>query len=402
MKPGEFQIIPPDRRKHLDEMSDLMAKVFSDVGYFEFRNQCLECYVNHSHYDWHASRIGILDGRIVTHYGVWGYDMRIGSAVVRVGGIGGVATHADFRKRGFMARTIRASLDAMRENAYDMTILFGINDFYHRFGYIRAWSDTDYVVAVRDLPAERPSVKPRKFRSFLREDVTAIYNREHARLTGSAVRPTYLSNKRKWKDWESYLWTGAGGRTSGYVAVAHREPALHCFETAGDVEQTLRVIAMLARRRSCTEVRFSSPHYDGPLARRLRRGTCRTETRYRRCGGAMIHTVHLASTLSKMSGELSRRLRNSPLAPWRGNLLIADAREQVLLVIDRSRVHVAAVRKTKHAIRGGEEIAQLLIGSDEPEEIVEASGTRLSGDAHALIRVLFPNQHPQLRTWDRY
>jgi GNAT superfamily N-acetyltransferase len=136
MKSSEFQVIPPDRLRHLDEMSDLMAKVFSDVGYFEFRNQCRRWYVNHSHYDWRVSRIGILDGRIITHYGVWGYDMRIGSAVVRAGGIGGVATHGDFRRRGFMARTVRASLDAMRGNGYDITILFGINDFYHGFGYV--------------------------------------------------------------------------------------------------------------------------------------------------------------------------------------------------------------------------------------------------------------------------
>ena len=58
--------------------------------------------------------------------------------------------------------------------------------------------------------------------------------------------------------------------------------------------------------------------------------------------------------------------------------------------------------KTGHAIRGGEEIAQLLIGADEPEETVEAGHIRLTGDARDLAGVLFPNEYPFISWWDSF
>ncbi len=45
-------------------------------------------------------------------------------------------------------------------------------------------------------------------------------------------------------------------------------------------------------------------------------------------------------------------------------------------------------------------MAQLLIATDEPGEIVDAAGIRLQGDAKHLIGVLLPNQHPVLAKWD--
>ena len=397
----KLQFRAPDKRKDADELFDLLGKVFSGAGYYRFRDECREHYVNHSHYDWNASRVGMLAGRIVTHYGVWGYRMRIGTARVRVGGIGAVATDGDFRKRGFMRRTIQATFDAMHECGYDMTMLFGLRNFYHKFGYVRAWPAREYVVRVEDLPTERPQIKPRKLRSFARDDLAALYNREYARLTGTAVRPTYRSSVRR-KDWEHYGWADARGRTVGYVTCHRRHDKLWCYETCGDVEQALRVLGTLARRWGYREMRFHSVHNDHPLVKRLRRGTCSAETHYHTSGGAMIRTIKLKSALRRMQRELSRRLKRSPLAGWRGKLLVADAREKALLAVNRGRVSVVPPAKTRHAIRGGEEIVQLLIGTDEPEETIESAGIRLTGEARELVKVLFPAQHPMLSPWDGY
>ena len=289
----------------------------------------------------------------------------------------------------------------MHECGYDMTMLFGLPNFYDKFGYVRAWPGKEYLVRIGDLSTERPQVKPRKYRSLLRDDLAAMYNREYAGLTGTAVRPTYLSRAHR-KDWEHYLWTDARGRSVGYVTCHRRHDKLWCYETCGDVEQALRVLAMLARRWGYRELRFHSVHDDHPLIKRLRRGTCSVETHYRKSGGAMIRTINLESALRRMSKELSRRLRRSHLSAWRGKLLVADAREKVTLSINRSRVNVAPPGKTRHAIRGGEEIVQLLIGTDQPEETIEAGRMRLTGDARELVKVLFPNEHPMLSPWDGY
>jgi len=396
-----LEIVAPDRRRHAEDLIDLVAKVFGGNNFYRFRDYCRRGYILNSHYDWDVSRIGLLDGRIVTHYGVWGYRMRIGTAEVRTAGIGAVATDGDLRKRGLMAPTARASVGAMRAAGYDFSILFGIDDFYYRFGYVRAWSDTVYVVKTADLPAGRPASRLHRFAPRDRDDLRRIYEREHAGMTGTAVRPTYPRDAHPGR-YEGHLWTDAKGRTAGYVLTGRLGAAFECVEAGGDIEESLRVVAALARRAGADEVRFATfPHASG-IARRLRRGNCRAETHHRRRGGCMVRTVNLAAALEKMRGELGRRLRASRLAGWRGNLLLCDAREKVTLAIDRSRVRVAPPARSKHAIRGGDAVAQLLIGTEDPGEVAEMAGMRLAGDARQLAAVLFPSQHPALCQWDRY
>ena len=309
----------PDPRRDRDEMYDLIAKAFSHEGYFRFRDICRDSYIGHSHYDWAASRIGLIGGRMVTHWGVWGYPMRIGSARVRVAGIGAVATHGDCRKRGLMAETIRHALEAMRAEGYDMTILFGLPNFYDKFGYVRAWNETTWTVSAGDLPTERPAAKLARFNANRRSaEVDELYNRGSARLTGTAIRPTYT---RRWCGPDSgYLWRDGRGRLAGYVAFKQSAERVTCIEAGGNVEEILRVFGWLARRGHCSEVRLPHLHHDGELCRRLRRGTCRMERTFHKSGAAMVHTLDLGSALAKMTRELSRRLRRSALAGWRGRL----------------------------------------------------------------------------------
>ena len=397
----DLTIIPPDPRTHGDAICDFGAKLFSGGGYYRMRDHCRTGYVLGSHYDWSASRIGLLDGRLVAHFGVWGYVMRIGAARVRAGGIGMVGTDGGHRKRGLMAATAQASVQAMRELGYDLSILFGIDDFYHRIGYVRAWAETTWTVRREDLPAEKPTVTPRRFRPLHRDDIAAIYNRENATQTGTAVRPTYPRCVYG-EGLEGHLWTDARGRTVGYVVVGVRPACLECVEAGGDVEQALRVLARLADRAGRQEIQFTTFSEAGPLIRRVREGNCRAETRYRRCGGAMVATLNLVSTLAKMAPELGRRLAASHLARWRGNLLVVDGRREATLRLDRSHVKVSEGGQAEHAIRGGNRIAQLLMGTDDPAAIIEVAGMKITGEARALAEVLFPNQHPQLGLRDRF
>jgi predicted N-acetyltransferase YhbS len=391
-------IIAPDRRTHRAEMFDLIAKTFG--SYFGFHENCVNGYIDNSHYDWDASRIGLLDGRIVTHYGVWDYQMRIGSARVRTAGVGAVATHGQYRKHGLMAKTAQACVDALAGYGYDMTVLFGIKNFYHRFGYVRAWKEMTWTVSPDDLPKDKPKVRLRTFKPHRRrDDIEAVYNRDYANLTGTAVRPNY---QRRRPGRKGFLWTDSRGRTTGYVAVGTSQGKMEVGEVGGDAKTILRVLGMLARKAGAFDVRFLNLHYLHPVCKLLRCGTCKCEVSQQANGGPMIRTINLASTLGKMVGELSRRLKASALAGWRGNLLVADPREKVSLTIDRSKVSLAGAAKSTHALVGGEEIAQLILGSDEPCEIVEASGTKLSGNTRLLATTMFPNQWPNLCAWDRY
>ncbi|MBE3069123.1 MAG: GNAT family N-acetyltransferase, partial [Planctomycetes bacterium] len=371
-------VVPPDPRRHGEALFDLIGKVFSGDGYYAARDRCRRGYILRSHYDWQASRVGLLGDRLVTHFGVWDLTMRIGAARVRLGGIGGVATDGDCRKRGYMARTARASVEAMRDAGYDLSLLFGISDFYHRFGYVRGWSDGHWAVSLGHLPTERPARPVRTFTPRPRDDLARLYNRENATRTGTAVRPTFTH--LMWPHpWQGRLWLDARGRPAGYVTFDVREGRLNCCEACGDPEQALRVLARLARQRGCSEVRFEGMHAESPIIRRIRWGTCRTETYHVHRGGAMIALLNLAATLEKMRPVLADRLRRSPLAAWRGRLVVADARGPATLAIDRACVRVGggvgstarseSVRVRHHGVRVRKEDGR--------------QGAGVAGDAHA-------------------
>lgn len=394
-------IVPPDRRRHGETLCDMIAKIFGGGrGYYRFRDFCRKVYVLPSHYDWKASRIGLIGDQIVTHFGVWDIQVRIGTARVRAGGIGAVSTHGDYRRQGLMVRTARASVAAMCEGGYDLSVLFGISNFYHRFGYVRAWCPSVYTVNVSDLPTDRPTGRVRKFTPGHREDITRLYNREHARLTGTAVKPTYPRGTYPCP-MEGYRWTDARGRTVGYV-ILRPDRDMQCVEASGDPRQGVRVLAGVARRRGFREITFDTLHDRSRLIKHIRKGNCRVETRHLRSGGDMAATMNLGTTLEKMAPELGRRLRASLLDRWRGRLVVADKRETVTLHIDRSRVKVARGGRSKHAIRGGDRMAQLLIGTDDPAVTLETARMTVTGDAARLAEVLFPNEHPMLSLRDRF
>jgi predicted N-acetyltransferase YhbS len=397
-------ICAPDPTIHRDSMYDLIAKVFSHSGYFTFRAYLKDGYVGHSHYDWAASRIGLLDGAIVSHYGVWDYQTRIGrGAQLRTGGIGVVATDGGYRKRGFMEQTAAASVAAMRELGYDISILFGIENFYHRFGYTRAWAEVRYSLSADDLPKDRPRGVVMDLPATPGPRLARLHNKCFADVTGTAVRPTYSAlHYPGRRDLACRGWGPRAGSPAGYVYYWIDRQTLMCVEACGDAEQALRVVGQAAREAHCPHVAFDALPETSDLARRLRRGNVERHLRYRRCGSAMICTISLASALQKMAGELSRRLADSPLANWKGSLQVSDRRDRVRLEIDGG-VSVCRDRgRAAHRIEGGDAIASLLIGTDEPLETAAACGIKLHGQAARLLAVLFPAQHPMLHEADRY
>jgi predicted N-acetyltransferase YhbS len=136
---AELQITAPARENDVSGLIDLISKTFSvSSGYWKGEQICRNGYLLNSNYDWNTSRIGKMGGEIVTHFGIWRLHVRVGCARVRVAGIGSVATHGNYRKRGFFRQTAKVALDALRGSDYDISLLFGIPNVYEQFGYRRA------------------------------------------------------------------------------------------------------------------------------------------------------------------------------------------------------------------------------------------------------------------------
>ena len=305
-----------------------------------------------------------------------------------------------------MPETIAHSMQVARESGYGLSVINMTHAYCFRFGYVFAWPETHFTVKTEELPDGAPNFSVEEVNAYDlmgRDDLAEIYNRDNDTVTGTAVRPTYLRSKHPGQESEpGYLFTDEHGEVAGYLFDGPPKPGqMYCHsDSAGDAEERLKVLGMLARRHGQKNVNFHRLPFQSDLAGLLRRLNCEMKVLYRRDGGYLIRIIDLATTLEAMKGELSRRLSRSHLAGWQGELLVRADDDEAALLIDRSEVNVIEGSSTLHRVEGDQHIAQLLVGTYPPLEIVRASGISLSGEAEGLVEALFPEQWPQMPNGD--
>ncbi len=392
---GNFRLTKTEPQD-LAAFTDLIAEAFDAKADL---NDIRTKYVGGSHYDWDVSRLIWEDDRLVQHWGIWGYSMRLGSALVRVAGVGAVCTHPAYRKRGLMFAAGTDSLNAARESGYDLAMLTGIH--YKPMGFRRAWNDETCRVALEDLPKDLPMPVYRRLSSRHFEMVVELYNREFQSYSGTAVRPTY---RTKGVDEGFYGWFDPEEKLLGYIHVDPKpsKNIMKCFEACGDPLAALAVTSDLAWELECTTLAFFNFPYAHPLMRMIRAGVCVIEQKFCVQDNWLVKLLNLESTLGKLLPQLNERVSDSTLAGWTGDLLLRSDDQAAMLCFDGKEIKLAAPGETEHVLDGGPGLARLLIGSDEPEEVIYQEAMTVSEQALELARVLFPNLHPVLSNWDEY
>lgn len=399
----DLMLAAPDEKTQATAVVDFCAKSFG--GYWGFTEYSRNGYILRSHYDWDASQIGMIRDKIVTHFGIWEYLCRIGGDTVKSGGIGVVCTDMRHRKRGYMADTTRASVASMKRHGYHLSVLFGLSDFYDKFGYVDGWDSSEIRFKHSDLPNPNGKIKLKKYIYKKGSEIDALYNRSNKGLTGTAVRPTYGVNRRP-SDWECWKWTDDNGKVAGYIVCALRNGRFSVVDWGGKADSVFAAISTLLRKTQCSEVRINDVHEKSPLYRDLYSFNYRQETFHTRNGGCMIRVINPSAFVGTIKKTLQKRLKSSAIADWTGTVKIQSPEETFFITLRGKKIDVSARpdsgTDTKHTIKTGFELAQLLVGVEEPEEIMRRSGMRATGDAKAVVSAIFPHQHPSLGNWDHF
>ena len=395
-----MELQSPERSRHLAAITDLFAKNFSNYG--EEFDYGQDGYFEGAPYDWAASRIGTVDGEVATHFGVWDFTMRIGTATVRVAGIGAVTTRRALSGRGLMTQTASDAVESFRDAGYDMSLLFGIQNYYLQFGYVDTFPQSTFCVSARDVVPADPPVAFELFNGNY-ADFADQYNGENESVTGTFVRPSFTTNRRPRK-WCGYTFDG------GYLITDRKDDVLGVADCAGPPARVLDVARQLAVREVAPKIEFTFLPRRSMMGEYLQTVTHTYTAKFVRDGGPMIKVVNLASVMEKLSPELSRRLAAGPLATYDGRLAIGGDGESVTLVIQNGAV--VAVEPAEEAessgapvdgsITAGPAIARFVIGDDDPHRICRQSGAEMTGDAIHLVPILFPNEEPQTILWDRF
>ncbi|MFW6189978.1 MAG: GNAT family N-acetyltransferase [Planctomycetota bacterium] len=270
----------------------------------------------------HRRRL-LVDGEPVSRLWVLDRAIRLLGREVSAAGIGGVRTRPEHRNRGYARRLLRDTVGFMTDGGWQVSMLFGIPDFYHRFGFAPCIA-VEQTTVLRTRAAERAGRQASDYRDRPVEEadrpfIVDTYNRTEADRPASVVRDAERFRRfERGTGWETEavgrVLEDERGERIGYLACNDEEAEVNCVEAGAAVPAAYPALtdylARLAVERRCGELRLHLP-VDHPLAVHARRYGCLCRVRYQRTGGGMMRVLNQGELLGRLRPALEERLRRS-------------------------------------------------------------------------------------------
>ncbi len=395
------------RESELQEMIDLLCLVFRPDGQERYGQ-----YIRgDSSYRLDQTRVVAADGRIVSTLRVWDRRMRVGAGVVRMGGIGGVGTHPDYRGRGYATALMRDAVKYMEAAGYDVGLLFSEIPcaFYRRLGWeslplagFRVWrrgnielGDTDWEVGAFDEERDL-------------EQVAALYDAYNAGQSGSIVRPRahWDTAPARIRDILPTVVARRGHTLGGYLNFHVGEKAVTVFEVAcdqGDPTALTALVGHLLRvceEKGVEEICGEIPHRH-PLVDLTVEGSA-GDLSLKGSTSTMLYAVNLPALLRRVLPDLQSRLDASDrkFGPLSVCFEVND-RQSVLRLHDSGALEVGDAHPDAERVSmPGAFFWRALLGEsswEQLEPVLQARGISAGPEISGLLRVLFP--HREVILW---
>jgi predicted N-acetyltransferase YhbS len=369
-------------------VAKLGARVFSDqnTGYEKMRRGWLGLR-NNPLFRWENTRIGLVDGQIVAHVSFLDQVLCCGQARLRFGGVVGVCTHPDYRKRGYAAQLMGDVLRQMGQEGYHLSLLDGVPRFYDRFGYVTVWPNRGLKFTAREaqrLSADGSGYRVRPYQESDLPALLALYQQEWA------AHPVWIKRSPEWWRWRldrmpdtghpfTFVVENGGGVVRGYSAgwrPADRTEvvAADCFTTTALLRHTAELLRdepdatvfwldLPDSRVSRFVAQVCSVHYN-------------TWANYR--GGWMARFINVQAALDALRPELAARLETLNV-PEAGDVTCEARRDTVILHIGAAEIVLLQ-----------SEFLLLLFGNWLPQDVDEHFGGVMGAAERDLLKRLFP------------
>ena len=386
--------------------------------------------------------------------------MRIGAAVVRMDGIGGVETDEAYRNRGYSRRLNELAVEKMRAGDAALSTLYGIQDFYPKYGF--ATVGPEYSVT---LPLEEPTSAPElpsgwRFRPIEVDDLPAVKRIYHAntrRATGPLVRhetgddseeierlarsspPAQKIGRRAWNRLEklttdsgkdscyvlldesgairAYAWISRGGwwidfRYQDAPDTFHLGEVMATDPVAADV--VLTACRRWASQRSAVQPgRLESgngyqqielaipPDNAVASAAALEGGSFHAS--HTRNGQFMGRILNVGRLVDQLRPEFSARIQATSV-PFRGQLTLRTDDGEGSLSIAPDGVSVPNGSSDAELIVELPQtaLARLCFGAFEPRDLLARLPSPPVPEAVTLLEALFPRRFPHIYSIDRF
>ena len=355
---------------------------------------------------WRLSRVvWAPDGTPIAQIRVCDRTMRLGAAKVRVGGIGDVSTHPFYRRQGVMRHLFAHVLQFMKDEGYDISMLWGIPNFYDKFGYIVGLRTPSLEISRSQVEGLDAPLAGRKAR---RGDIPAILRLHefHSRTRDGAMdrlgdlwarRAVREGTCRIIEDRAYYLWRAEDR------ALTIIEVGLGPRCDAATLASLLRDAAGVARAHEKPTVKLELPP-EHPLGRFCVADGCDVHDHIPHRGGGMVRIVNLESLCEKLVPEWERLLRSSALASWRGRLRLRTDIGSLDLKVVKGTVRPQRPEGRADATLSAsqDKLCRLVVGFHPVEAAAMLGEVRGDKTGLALASVIFPVRSITVFPWDHF
>ncbi len=256
-------------------------------------------------------------------------QLRIGGALLNVGGISSVSVLPEWRKKGVCSLLMKKAHALMKERGKDIAVLYGrraMDGFYTRYGYYGIGLYIDLEVVVPESYRERlkcVSFKETKEQAKL---VKRFYKKGYLSLTGSVVRTPkiwqYLFAQIKESDQKLRLFLFfAGNHPAGYCLIRD-DKIIELSLLEKHFEHFLGFL-------KASKISLLSIHPQHSFFRycRSRISTTILKERFALDGGYMARLINPESLIIKLGPSLAQRARMLGL----GNKIVDVLGQRILL-----------------------------------------------------------------------
>lgn len=130
-------------------------------------------------------RVIFRDGKPVSHVGLWEGDLLLYGSWFKVGMVGCVCTHPDYRGRGYASALVEDAFFKMRKDGVDLVLVSGFRNLYKRVGCVEAGRAYVYRVPAGKLSLREESLRVVAYEEGHINDLVEIYQREPLRYRRS-------------------------------------------------------------------------------------------------------------------------------------------------------------------------------------------------------------------------
>ena len=352
------------------------------------------------------TRVAFLDGELAGALRLTTDTIRIGEARLKMGGFGWVTTAPRYRHKGIACEMMRDTMRYMQHQQYHVSMLFGIPNFYHRFGFTTSialhYTSIDTLEA---LTATHPQYRLREGKPGDIPALQKIHNAHDAAVACSVVRSrAHITNR-----WEQFrpvtVLTDDKGKVMAYFLPRPANDALGIHEI-GVVDRRacgalLHACARQAQEEFLRKITFHAPPCH-PFIQYLLQYKSNHEMAVQRDEGGMLAFVNLEETLESMIPEWESALMLSAAKDYRTQVTLVLDRKFYCIRANKGAIDISANSGSNKVSLSIAELMHLMTGYRYLEEILSSQRRIIAPDARALLNALFPKRAVYVWGPDRF